>query len=120
MNMNLINYIRKRFTFDKELKLIKNYIMHIIIFTIVLLISIRINYYKKRGFKQELLLFWGPKSCFHIHHWITFGILAFVLILGKYVPMSIFYIILIVFFAIIVEDLLFKDVFNFKCKYIFT
>ena len=95
--------------------LIEDYIKYIYLFIITLIITVRINYYKKPGVKEKLLLFWGKKGCFHIHHWITFIILSGVFILGKYASSTIFYIIITIFIAISCEDLLFRDIFNFRC-----
>lgn len=93
---------------------------YIIIFLISFLITARINYHNNSSKIQKLLLRWN-RMCFHIHHWITFSVILFAFILGRYVNINVFYILIACVFGIIAESFLFKDVFSVtkSCKKIF-
>ena len=93
---------------------------YIIIFAISFLITARINYHNNSAKIQKLLLRWN-KMCFHIHHWITFGVILFAFVAGRYINIGLFNIVVAIIFGIIAEGFLFKDVFSVSksCKKIF-
>ena len=54
------------------------------------IITYFVNYkpYKSKKDARKLILYWS-KNKYHIHHWITFSILIFFLLLGSFLPFSI-------------------------------
>ena len=95
-------------------------IYYIIIFAISFLITARINYHNNSDKIQKLLLRWN-RMCFHIHHWITFGVILFAFIAGHYINVGLFNIVVAIIVGIIAEGFLFEDVFSVSksCKKIF-
>ncbi len=93
---------------------------YILIFAISFIITARVNYFNNKTKIQKMILRWN-NMCFHIHHWITFSIILFAFISGRYLNLTSFYLIIAIIFGIIAESFLFKDVFNVKqtCKNIF-
>lgn len=84
-------------------------------FLITLLLSIRINYDKKKSYREELKLYWG-KYCFHIHHWITYSLFILLILIGKYNSELMVNTTIAVLLAIILEDFLYGNIFNLREK----
>ena len=63
--------------------------------------------------KKKLILFWN-KKIYHIHHWITFSMIIFLLILGAILPTPILYICIGLSLGTICEDFLFDDIFKIE------
>jgi hypothetical protein len=51
----------------------KHWIIYAVLFSVALILSIRVNYEKKKWFKEELKLYWGM-YCYHLHHFITYSL----------------------------------------------
>ena len=64
---------------------------------------------------QALLLIWNDK-CFHMHHWITYGILLLAMLFIKYFPVEIDYIAIFFIVGLILEDFLYRDIFQIREK----
>jgi len=69
----------------------------------------------KSSKKQALMLIWNEK-CFHIHHWITYGILLLAMLFVKFFPMDIDYIAIFFIVGLILEDFLYRDIFQVREK----
>ena len=93
----------------------RNFYIYGLIFIIALLLSVRINYDKKKSYREELKLYWG-KYCFHLHHWITYSIFIALIMIGKYNSELMVNSTIAVLLAIIFEDFLYGNVFNLKEK----
>ena len=78
-----------------------------------------INYLpRNRTYRQELDLFIG-KKCYHIHHWITLGIILGVFLIGYYnKSIILFYSVVGIMLGLIFEDFLFRDFLKIRnnCK----
>lgn len=95
--------------------MIKNFYIYGLLFIIALLLAIRINFEKKKSFREELKLYWG-KYCFHIHHWITYSLFILLIIIGKYNSELMVNSTIAVLLAIILEDFLYGNVFSLREK----
>jgi hypothetical protein len=93
----------------------KYFYIYGILFSIALLLSVRINYDKKKSFREELKLYWGD-SCFHLHHWITYSLFIGLILVGKYISSFYMNCIIALLFGIICEDFLYGDVFKLREK----
>jgi len=89
--------------------------IYIIIFIISFFVILYINYFKKKNEKQKLILYW-KRDGYHIHHWITYALIIFIMICSRYTTNYIFQIFLTIFFAFIIEGFLFNDVFKIYYK----
>jgi hypothetical protein len=99
------NYIMKLTT--------SHYVFLIIVFILSFAYNVKINYMKDATFIEELKLYWG-ENCYHIHHWITFSFIIFIVILVQISPPIISYIIIAFSLGAIIEDFLFSDIFIIK------
>tara|TARA_B000000609_G_scaffold156482_1_gene149139 strand:+ start:135 stop:452 length:318 start_codon:yes stop_codon:yes gene_type:complete len=63
--------------------------------------------------KKKLILFWN-KKIYHIHHWITFSIVIFLILLGSCVSNAMLYIFIGLSLGTILEDFLFDDIFKIE------
>lgn len=71
---------------------------------------------KKYNIKMELDLF-IKSNCFHVHHWITILLIIIFMFVGRYTTIYYFIFIIGLLFGILVEDLLFRNVFNlYNCN----
>ena len=86
---------------------------YILLFSISFLLTAKINYFNNKSKIQKVILRWND-ACFHIHHWITFTIILFAFISGRYLTDLWFNFIIAIIFGIIAESFLFKDVFDVK------
>ena len=77
------------------------------------LIAYFLNY--KSSKKQALMLIWNEK-CFHIHHWITYSFIIAIILLTKYYTISIDYLIVFFLVGLILEDFLYRDIFQIREK----
>jgi hypothetical protein len=107
---------------ESVMKYIKKYgkiIKYIIIFLFALAIAYKNNF--KSSKKNELLLIWQNK-CYHIHHWITYGILICSLYINYYLPLEFIHIITVFLLGLIAEDLFYRDIFQIRepCSKSFT
>jgi hypothetical protein len=93
----------------------RNFYIYGLIFIIVLLLSVRVNYDKKKSYREELKLYWG-KYCFHIHHWITYSLFIMLIMIGKYNNELMVNSTIAVLLAIIAEDFLYGNIFNLREK----
>lgn len=92
-----------------------NFYIYGLFFIITLLLSIRVNYEKKKSYREELKLFWG-KYCFHIHHWLTYSLFILLILIGRYNSDLMVYSAIAVLLAIILEDFLYGNIFNLREK----
>ena len=92
-----------------------NFYIYGLFFIIALLLAIRVNYEKKRSYREELKLYWG-KYCFHIHHWLTYSLFILLILIGRYNSDLMVYSTIAVLLAIILEDFLYGNVFNLREK----
>jgi hypothetical protein len=92
-----------------------NFYIYGLFFIITLLLSIRVNYEKKKSYREELKLYWG-KYCFHIHHWLTYTLFILLILIGRYNSDLMVYSTLAVLLAIILEDFLYGNVFILREK----
>ena len=62
----------------------------IIILLLSIIVGIIITYFVNYKSKkvQKLILYWD-KNKYHIHHWITYSVLIFFLLLGSFLPFSV-------------------------------
>lgn len=95
--------------------MIRNFYIYGLLFILALLLSIRINFEKKKNFKEELKLYWG-KYCFHIHHWIIYSLFIILILIGKYNSELMVNSTIVVLLAIILEDFFYGDVFSLREK----
>jgi len=74
------------------------------------LIAYYINFKKTKGKHrlQELVLLM-KKNCYHIHHFITFGVIIISMLLGKYISLKLLIIIIAFLIGLSLEDLMYKD-----------
>jgi hypothetical protein len=93
---------------------------YVLVFAISFLITAKINYHNNKTKIQKMILRWN-NMCFHVHHWITFSVLLFAFASGRYLNITMFNVMIAIFFGIIAESFLFKDVFDVKktCATIF-
>ena len=66
---------------------------------------------KQHNIKMELELL-IKKRCFHIHHWITVLFMIILVYIGRYCSITIFEFLLGFLLGILLEDFLFRNVFN--------
>ncbi len=92
-----------------------NFYIYGLFFIIALLLAIRVNYEKKRSYREELKLYWG-KYCFHIHHWLTYSLFILLILIGRYNSDLMVYSTIAVLLAIILEDFLYGNVFSLREK----
>ena len=97
------------------MKFVNHWIIYAVIFTIALILSIRVNYEKKRWYKEELKLYWGL-YCYHLHHFITYSFFFGLILLGRYVNPFITNCVIVVLLGILVEDFMYGDVFRLREK----
>jgi hypothetical protein len=104
-----MEYLRN--IFNKHKKFIINFFAVLFGF----LIAFILNY--KSSKKQALMLIWND-NCFHIHHWISYGIILLAMLFHKFFPMEIDYIVIFFIVGLILEDFLYRDIFQVreKCK----
>ena len=99
----------------------KYYIINIIAILFGFILAYVLNY--KSTKKQALMLIWNDK-CFHMHHWITYGIILLAMLFIKYFPVEIDYIAIFFIVGLILEDFLYRDIFQVRekcskmCKFI--
>ena len=89
------------------------YFVYGIVFIIVFLYAVKINYDKVPSFKEELKLYWG-KSCYHIHHWITYTLFILLILLGKTHINYIINTLIAIFLGFICEDFLYRNIFQLR------
>tara|TARA_B100000902_G_C26893954_1_gene708778 strand:- start:127 stop:435 length:309 start_codon:yes stop_codon:yes gene_type:complete len=70
---------------------------------------------KEKKYTKKLILTWNSKK-YHIHHWITFSIIIILLLLGKYVSDSLFFVFIGLALGTIFEDFLFDNIFKIEMK----
>ncbi len=92
-----------------------NFYIYGLFFIIALLLAIRVNYEKKRSYREELKLYWG-KYCFHIHHWITYLLFIVLILIGKYNSELMVNSTIAVLLAIILEDFFYGNIFSLREK----
>lgn len=92
-----------------------NFYIYGLFFVIALLLAIRVNYEKKKAYREELKLFWG-KYCFHIHHWLTYSLFILLILIGRYNSDLMVYSTIAVLLAIILEDFLYGNIFDLREK----
>ena len=83
------------------------------VFTIVgFLITYRVNYLpqqiKNNNSKQHLVLTWNSKR-YHLHHWLTFTLIIFIMFISRYSNFKLFIILVGLLLGAILEGFLFKD-----------
>lgn len=98
----------KLFTFANMNK--NKIILLFLVLSISFMYNIQLNYIRNPLYIEELRLIWGPR-CYHIHHLITFSGIILLLLIGKYSPSIITYIIIMLCLGSIAEDFLFSDIF---------
>ena len=117
LKQQIINFVKKH----------KVYINYFIALLIGFLFAYFANYNSKT---KQVLAFIYKDKCYHIHHWITYGVIILFVLLSKYLATKyINHIIsikldnLILFFlgGLILEDFLYRDIFQIreKCKSVF-
>ena len=108
---NIFNKHKKfiRNIFNKHKKFIINFFAVLLGFFIAFIL----NY--KSSKKQALMLIWNDK-CFHIHHWISYGIILLAMLFHKFFPMEIDYIVIFFIVGLILEDFLYRDIFQVREK----
>ena len=107
---------------ESVLKYIKKYskiINYVIIFLFGLAIAYKNNF--KSSKKNELVLIFQNK-CYHIHHWITYGIIIMSLYVNQYVDKKFIFILTVFLLGLIAEDLFYRDILNIRepCSKTFT
>lgn len=92
---------------------------YVIVFLFGLAIAYRSNY--KSSTKNELALIWHNK-CYHIHHWITYGIIIISIYLNLYLSKKFIYLITTFLLGLMAEDLFYRDIFKIRepCSKTFT
>ncbi len=71
---------------------------------------------KQYNIKMELDLF-IKSNCFHIHHWMSTLFIIIFIIIGRYTTKYYFRFIIGLFIGILIEDFLFRNVFNlYNCN----
>lgn len=98
-----------KYIYNKHKKLIKNSFAVIFGFFLAYIL----NY--KSSKKQALMLIWND-NCFHIHHWISYGILLLAMLFVKFFPVDIDYIAIFFIVGLILEDFLYRDIFQVREK----
>ena len=99
----------------------KYYIINLFAVVFGFFLAYILNY--KSTKKQALMLIWNDK-CFHIHHWISYGIILLAMLFIKFFPMEIDYIAIFFIVGLILEDFLYRDIFQVRekcskmCKFI--
>ncbi len=97
------------------MKFVNHWIIYVVLFAIALILSIRVNYEKKRWYKEELKLYWGL-YCYHLHHFITYSFFIGLILLGRYVNPFITNCVIVILLGILVEDFMYGDVFRLREK----
>jgi hypothetical protein len=97
------------------MKLPYHLIIYAILFLVAFLLSIRVNYKKKRWYKEELKLYWGI-YCYHLHHFITYSLFIGLILLGRYANSFITNCIIILLLGILIEDFMYGNVFKLREK----
>ena len=90
---------------------IVRYISSLFIFFFGLAISFNSNY--KKPEKNELLLIWKNK-CYHLHHWITYGIIIISIYLHKILGAKYIHILTIFLLGVMSEDLFYRDILKIR------
>jgi hypothetical protein len=97
------------------MKFVNHLIIYAVLFALALILSVRVNYEKKRWYKEELKLYWGL-YCYHLHHFITYSFFIGLILLGRYVNPFITNCVIVVLLGILVEDFMYGDVFRLREK----
>lgn len=97
------------------MKLPYHCIIYVVLFSVALLLSVRVNYEKKRWFKEELKLYWGM-YCYHLHHFITYSLFIGLILLGRYANSFFTNCIIVILLGILVEDFMYGNVFQLREK----
>ena len=92
-----------------------HWIIYGVLFMTALLLSVRVNYEKKKWYKEELKLYWGL-YCYHLHHFITYSFFIILILLGRYANSFYTNCIILILLGILVEDFLYGDVFKLREK----
>ncbi len=94
----------------------------ILVFIISIIISYTLSYYihylphkndVNKKYTKKLILTWDSKQ-YHIHHWITFSLVIFILLLGKYSNDYLIAIYIGLCLGTIFEDFLFDNIFKIE------
>lgn len=98
---------------------IVRYISSLLIFFFGLAISFISNFEQPE--KNELLLIWDNK-CYHLHHWITYGIIIISIYLNKILGTKYIHILTIFLLGVMAEDLFYRDILKIRepCSKSFT
>lgn len=97
------------------MKFVNHLIIYAVLFAIALILSIRVNYEKKRWYKEELKLYWGL-YCYHLHHFITYSFFIGLILLGRYANSFYTNCVIVILLGILVEDFFYGDVFKLREK----
>ena len=97
------------------MKFVNHLIIYTVLFAIALILSIRVNYEKKRWYKEELKLYWGL-YCYHLHHFITYSFFIGLILLGRYANSFYTNCVIVILLGILVEDFFYGDVFKLREK----
>ena len=96
--------------------------MLILVFILSIIVAYTLSYYIHylpskndidKKYTKKLILTWDSKQ-YHIHHWITFSLVIFILLLGKYSNDYLIAIYIGLCLGTIFEDFLFDNIFKIE------
>lgn len=96
--------------------------MLVLVFILSIMVAYALSYYihylphkndTDKKYTKKLILTWNSKQ-YHIHHWITFSLVIFILLLGKYSNDYLIAIYIGLCLGTIFEDFLFDNIFKIE------
>ena len=96
--------------------------MLVLVFILSIMVAYALSYYihylphkndVDKKYTKKLILTWNSKQ-YHIHHWITFSLVIFILLLGKYSNDYLIAIYIGLCLGTIFEDFLFDNIFKIE------
>jgi hypothetical protein len=92
---------------------IKSNYINIILLIIGFLIAFKVNYQRNPNSKQALMLIFNNK-CYHIHHWVTYGLIILIILASKHLKNKYLFMIIYFLLGLISEDFLYRNILQFR------